>query len=703
MTNESLANDLEREFDVLSDRRAFGLNFERHTPEAVELPGRPVRTGDKVHILPPRGEKPTAVNSQLWRVTAIERSGDERLATLEPIPESGADQSTTADVADLVVVAEFRDPIYPGLVSTGKVERGGDKPFHTVINSENYHALQTLLFTHRGKVDAIYIDPPYNTGAKDWKYNNDYVEGDDLYRHSKWLAMMERRLLLAKELLNPDDSVLIVTIDEKERHRLGLLLEQVFPQSNAQVITSVINPKGASLGRDFARVDEQIFVLYFGTAGVAAEVRDMLDDSKNVGAATSVKWSSLIRGGAQGIRTDSPGAYYPVFVDPVSNTIHSFGSALPRGKGREEIASPPETVAVWPPAHTSGVEGRWGIGPEKAAELYGMGALRLGKVDVATGKFPMSYLSSGIMERIHSGEIVTEGHRPDGSLIVRYPENSKLTQPKTVWKMQSHNAGEYGSKLVTTMLPGRKFPFPKALYAVEDTLRFFVAKKVDATIIDFFAGSGTTAHAVMRLNKQDGGRRVSISVTNNEVSAGEQASLRSSGFRPGDHEWEHWGICELITKPRVRAAITGETPEGQPIDGSYKFVDEFPIADGFEENVEFFNLTYEAPIRVQSHREFERIAPLLWLRAGSRGRRIESLPNGWDVAEAYGVIADLDRTDEFLAALKANSSAQLAFIVTDEDRLFEAIVRDLPPDVEPVRLYASYLRNFEIDAMRGVR
>ena len=85
-----------------------------------------------------------------------------------------------------------------------------------VINGENYHVLKALTYTHRGKVDAIYIDPPYNTGAKDWKYNNDYVEADDLYRHSKWLAMMERRLVLAKELLNPADSVLVVTIDEKE-------------------------------------------------------------------------------------------------------------------------------------------------------------------------------------------------------------------------------------------------------------------------------------------------------------------------------------------------------------------------------------------------------------------------------------------------------------------------------------------------------
>ena len=103
---------------------------------------------------------------------------------------------------------------------------------------------KALTWTHRGKVDAIYIDPPYNSGAKDWKYNNDYVEGDDLYRHSKWLAMMERRLLIARELLNPANSVLIVTIDEKEYLRLGLLLEQVFPEAQMQMVSSVINPKG---------------------------------------------------------------------------------------------------------------------------------------------------------------------------------------------------------------------------------------------------------------------------------------------------------------------------------------------------------------------------------------------------------------------------------------------------------------------------
>ena len=127
------------------------------------------------------------------------------------------------------------------------------------------------------------------------------------------------------------------------------------------------------------------------------------------------------------------------------------------------------------------------------------------------------------------------------------------------------------------------------------------------------------------------------------------------------------------------------------------------MANGFEENVEFFNLTYEAPLRVASHREFERIAPLLWLRAGSTGRRIDDVEKGWDVAEAYGVLADLDQVDAFLQALKEQGTATLAFVVTDEDRLFESVCRDLPDHVEPVRLYESYLRNFEIEAGRGSR
>jgi adenine-specific DNA-methyltransferase len=249
-------------------------------------------------------------------------------------------------------------------------------------------------------------------------------------------------------------------------------------------------------------------------------------------------------------------------------------------------------------------------------------------------------------------------------------------------------------------MPDRKFPFPKSLYAVEDTLRFFVADKPEAVVLDFFSGSGTTAHAVMRLNKQDGGCRQCISVTNNEVGADEQKRLRAEGLRPGDPEWEQWGICDYITKPRIEAAITGRTPEGDPIKGDYKFTDEFPMVEGFEENAEFFTLTYEAPRTVAHHYAFEAIAPLLWLRAGARGRRIDKPLDTFDVSEAYGVLFNVDATDDFVAQLVSTGSTgdapRMAFVVTDDERAFQYVCAQLPDHIEPVRLYESYLTSFTI-------
>lgn len=209
-------------------QRQFGLVFEHNRPERLRLYGKPVMRGDTVQVLPARGEKENADSQLLWRVTSL----DGQTAQLTPYKSVSYDENNNEDcsvaVEDIVAVAEYDQPIYTGLKETGRIERGGDRPYQVVINGENYHALETLAFSYAGKVDCIYIDPPYNTGARDWKYNNDYVDGSDAYRHSKWLAFMERRLKLAKQLLNPNDSVLIVTIDEKEYLRLGMLLESVF-------------------------------------------------------------------------------------------------------------------------------------------------------------------------------------------------------------------------------------------------------------------------------------------------------------------------------------------------------------------------------------------------------------------------------------------------------------------------------------------
>jgi len=697
MKDAELGKELEREFKTLANRRSFGLNFERHRPESVELPGRPVRKGDKVHVLPPRGETKKG-DQRIWKVRALSRVDGKRVTSLELIGRTERETQQIA-VENLVVVAEFRDYIYPGLVSTGKVERGGDKPYHTVINGENFHALEALTFTHRNKIDVIYIDPPYNTGAKDWKYNNDYVEGDDLYRHSKWLAFMERRLKIARQLLNSDASVLIIAIDEKEYLRLGLLLEQTFSDAEIQMISTVINQAGSSRPGSFSRTDEYLFVVKVGAAAVEPL---MLGDEWMSGRGNTRRkglyWNELMRTGPGARRKDSPNLFFPIYLNSDATKFHSVGPALEREADKAWVDHPENVVVRWP-IRSDGTEGRWRVSADGVKELISKGYIRLGRSrgDQTT----IQYISRGEVKKVETGVFHEKSRRQDGSIEVEATEYVPTVVPGTQWNIKSHDASVNGALMIRSLIPKRPFPFPKSVYAVEDAIRFFSASKPDCIILDFFAGSGTTAHAVMRLNKQDGGRRQCISVTNNEVGADEQKALKKDYLRPGNPDWEKWGICDYITKPRIKAAITGETPEGEPIKGNYKFTDEFPMSDGFEENAEFFTLTYETPVSVSHNRAFARIAPLLWMRAGSEGRQINGIPDqGWDVVDTYSLLIDLDQAAPFSDAVEAKSSIRIAYIVTDDDRRFQSIAQRLPDMVEPVRLYESYLTNFRFSMGR---
>lgn len=700
-TDPQTAAELRKEIMALThNQRTFGLVYEKHQPEAVQLPGIKIRKGSKVNILPERGSRATR-DKQLWKVESINRDNSNghlaQLIAINPGIENPEDlPRTEALVENLVAVLEFHDRIFPGLIETGRVERGGDSPFHSVINAENFHALEMLTYTHRHKIDAIYIDPPYNTGAKDWKYNNDYVDGDDAYRHSKWLSFMERRLKIAKELLNPDDSVLIVTIDEKEYLRLGMLLEQIFPEARIQMVSVAIHSGVARA--EFSRTDE---FYYFVKMGISSPKSlplgpEWKDDGKK--RQTKVRWESLLRSGNDSKRQDRPSMFYPVFLEEGSGKLIGFGESLSLDEKVSDYAIPEGVVAVFPYSK-AGEEARWRISASKAEELHSIGAFKVGKFN--GNKTTFSYLKAGELSKVHSGEYHLLGYDANGAMVINSEGYSSRFIPGTQWNVTSHNAGSYGTELVNRFLVRKRFDYPKSLYAVEDSLRFFVADKPNAIILDFFAGSGTTAHAVMRLNRQDGGKRVSISVTNNEVSIDEQKSLIGGGLRPGDSAWEQYGICEYVTKPRITAAITGRTPEGELVKGDYKFIDEFPMAEGFEANAAFFTLTYESSLRIRHNKAFQKIAPLLWLRAGSQGRIIENLgENGWDIADKYAVIENLDQLTEFSQSL-GRYDVSTVFIVTDDNGAFEMAVRSLPESIETVRLYSSYLENFEINSGRS--
>lgn len=461
-------------------------------------------------------------------------------------------------------------------------------PWNFIIEGDNLQALYLLEKTHRGKVDCIYIDPPYNTGAKDWKYNNNYVDGNDVYRHSKWLSMMKNRLMLAKQLLNPEDSVLIVTIDEKEYLRLGCLLEELFPTAKIQMVSSVINSKGVARD-EFFRVNEYLFIVRLGSC--SASVLPLPDEwLGNIQTSTTkqVRWGSLMRSGSGATRSDSPGCFYPIFVSADKKHFCGAGEVVPMGVDRNTVKVPEGQIAIFP-VHSDGTEGRWQYSRDKFLEIQKNGYVRI-STQTRSG-VTLRYISEGWQKRVENGQIKVIGKAEDGSLIFNDDDYVQEYIPSNQWWIPSHNATEFGSKLLQKII-GKRFSFPKSLYAVHDVMRFFLNNKPDATIIDFFAGSGTTQHAVNLLNAEDGGHRRCIMVTNNEISAEEEKRLTKAGYHKGDPEWEALGIAKYVTYPRTVCSIEGHDINGVPLKGNYLANDAdgtpIPMDRGFACNVKYF-------------------------------------------------------------------------------------------------------------------
>ena len=228
------------------------------------------------------------------------------------------------------MVRNFGDPIYPALVPVGRVQRGGpDKPWHVLINADNFHALQLLLYCYEGKVDVIYIDPPYNTGARDWKYNNDYVDKSDTFRHSKWLSMMKKRLRLAKQLLKPDGVLSLIPLTSTRCIISEICLKTSCGNIARQMVTIVINQKGVAQGR-LSRVEEHAFFCFAPGAVIPPQNDDLLaPDREDQKRFQTPRWEWLLRGGTNSRRQDRKQLFFPVYVDPKVPAITGFGEPLP--------------------------------------------------------------------------------------------------------------------------------------------------------------------------------------------------------------------------------------------------------------------------------------------------------------------------------------------------------------------------------------
>lgn len=685
--------ELARQIQKYVKDHSYGLVFEHNLPEAVRLYKKQPAIGDTVNILAPRGQKETEENSVPWCVKYI----DNGIAYLEHDGEA-----KDVPLEDICVLVSYRDVIYPGLKEIDRVERGNpEDPYHMVINSENYHALEALTYAYAGKVDCIYIDPPYNGEQKDWKYNNDYVGKEDKYKHSKWLAFMERRLKLAKQLLNPKDSVLIVTIDEKEYLRLGCLLEDVFPEARIQMISDVINPRGTTRDGSFSRTDEYIFIVQMGTNSVFYPTK---------GEKHYVEWYRLRRTDHESRRGTVKGGtqqFYPIYVDEKTKKIVHIGEPLPANQDRNTVPQIEGAVAVFP-IKNDGTEMNWGVTPETLKVLMENHFVRVKKnTKGKPQQYLIHYISYVQIDAIKEGKARIEGYNNDGTAIV-VEEEGHIVRPGSAWNIPSHNAGTYGSEILAGIIGEKRFTFPKSLYSVVDVLRYFISDKPNALIVDFFAGLGTTLHAVNLLNAEDGGHRRCICVTNNEVSEAEEKKFVADGLRPSDPDWEKYGIANYVTWPRTVCSIEGHDVNGKPLEGDYgkpsKDIDlgySLPKADGFKANAVFCELTYESAWPIRLDNAFNAIAPILWMQAGCQGPIIRKIGKSYLTTDYYGVLFDYGQASKFCEKVKNTPTIKTVFVVTDDQRRYSNMCKRLP-GIEVHRLYETFLRTFEICGEGGL-
>lgn len=511
--------------------------------------------------------------------------------------------------------------------------------------------------------------------------------------------MMEKRLKLAKKLLNPSDSVLIVTIDEKECNNLGCLLSELFPEAVIQMITSVINPKGTPKKDYFARVEEYIYFVFIGSA---KPCKTQINTIKELSAKGTepVRWASLLRSGGQSLRKDTEVKFYPIFLNDKTGNILSVGNSVDQSFDISTLKARKGEIIQWP-IKKDGTEGCWQVSDSTLRTYLQQGRVQIGTRNKKTGRWTINYLMSSDWERIKSGEINALGRDSHGALILS--NGIKQKSAKTVWVLTSHSATDYGTSLLNKIIGPGRFTFPKSLYAVKDTIEFCVKNKPNALILDFFAGSGTTLQAINLINAEDGGKRRCILVTNNEVSAKESQDLQANGYQPGDIEWEKLGIARYVTWPRTVCSIKGVNVFNEPLGGKYLHSGQL-MSDGLKANAAFFKLVFLDKTLVSLGRQFKELLPVLWMKAGAigpcpiiNGKRLPKflvLP-----ANKLAILIDEIFYSEFIQEVNQHPQIQTLFFVTDSESAYREMIRAYS-DKDCFQLYRDYLDNFRINTGR---
>ena len=453
--------------------------------------------------------------------------------------------------------------------------------YNFLLEGDNLHSLRLLEKTHRGRIDVIYIDPPYNTGSKDFVYDDAYVDDNDGYKHSKWLSFMNQRLLSARNLLKKD-GVLVISIGYQEVNNLMLLCQEIF--SDRQVACVTIQTSGGKPNGGFTYMHEYII---FVTPN-DFQPRKM----SFTGGISRSPFEGLTLSTFD--KTTRPNQAYPIFIDRETMNIVGVGKSLTErvneGTYSGELAdfpfdfdeAPEGTAALWP-ISSKGAECVWRLIPERLKNDWKKGYLKVSKnkSKVNPNEYSVQYLPEGVISKIKSGELEVVGQEPGAPTLV-FGENKTVGgEIPTIWTEKDFHTTK-GTAAIKEIFGDKRFSYPKPLELIVEILR--AVTKTDSIVLDFFAGSGTTGQACLELNKQDSGNRRFIVCTNNE----------------GD-------ICNSVTYPRLQTIFSGVR-----IDGS-------TYSDGIPANLKYYRTDFVArDEEYLSDALLEHIAEMVQLEHGVR-------------------------------------------------------------------------------------
>lgn len=484
-----------------------------------------------------------------------------------------------------------------------------DQPTNFIIEGDNYHALSVLNYTHKDQIDVIYADPPYNTGNSTWIYNNNIVDSNDTYRHSKWLSFMQKRLVLAKNLLK-STGLIAITIDDYELFTLGLLMDEIFGEQNRVGVLAVENnPRGRTANRFYATSHE--YYLVYAKNHKLAKINNLLLTEEQKAAfkfedeISAYRLRPLRKSGASSRRKDRPKQFFPIYINP--KTLE--GSLLKKNGW----------VKMLPIDNTS-AERVWSLGRETCDRFLSDGTIII--KPSKTNKFSLFF-----KDRIKTGR-----------------------KPRTVWVDPRYDTSSHGATLLLNMFGEKVFDYPKSIWAVRDFIYTAVGENKKAIILDFFAGSGTTGHAVLELNKEDKGQRQFILCTNNENE-----------------------IAENVTYPRVAKAING-----------YRYRNK--VIQGIPANLKYFKTKSVNKVVTDADRRnfVNHASEMLCLAEGTFESVIEKkskysiFSNG---NKATGIIYDEDYISDAKKELKKIDKKLVIYVFSYDNSYNEEDFEDMPDSV----------------------